>query len=296
MWTGGERVTTGNADCVLVTYGGGDRLASCLAAIQRQGDAIGRVVVIDNASPDDTAARARALGLEVITNTINVGYAAAMNQALAATSADYLLSLNADCVLDDGYVAACIAALQERPELIAVTGLLRLPDGRIDSTGVTLDGRYVAADRDRHASAPATNADPFGVSGAAALWRREALLALGDAPWWPYLFVYWDDVELAWRARDAGWRFGFVPAATATHVRGSDSADPDFIEAQSLRNRLATVARHAGVAGLVRPGSLAATCSTVARLALRHPAALRRAAPVAAVRAGLHARAEDRTA
>jgi GT2 family glycosyltransferase len=288
-------VTTSVADCVIVTYGGGALLETCLAGIKAQGDAIGRVVVIDNASPDDTAARARALGLDVIANRSNVGYAAAMNQALDATSADYLLSLNADCVLDDGYVAACIAEMERRPKVMAVTGLLRLPDGRVDSTGIALSASYVAADRDRHATEPATTTDPFGVSGAAALWRRDALRSLGDAPWWSYLFVYWDDVEMAWRARDAGWQFAFVPAATATHVRGSDSADPDFIESQSLRNRLATVARHAGIAGLLRPGALAASLTTVARLAIRHRSALRQAQPVAAVRAGLRARAADRS-
>jgi N-acetylglucosaminyl-diphospho-decaprenol L-rhamnosyltransferase len=288
-------MTTGTVDCVLVTYGGGDRLAACVAGIEQQGDAVARVVVIDNASPDDTAERARALGLEVITNAVNVGYAAAMNQAVAATSAEYLLSLNADCVLDPGYVAACVAALQARPDLMAVTGLLRLPDGRIDSTGIVLNSRYVAGERDRHAATPATTSDPFGVSGAAAVWRCAALRAVGDAPWWEYLFVYWDDVELAWRAHRAGWQFGFVPTATATHVRGSDSADPDFIESQSLRNRLATVARHRGVGGLVRPGSLAVTLATIGRLGVRHPSALRRARPIAAIRAGLAARAEDKT-
>jgi GT2 family glycosyltransferase len=282
------------ADCVIVTHGGGVHLAACVAGIERQGDAVGRVLVVDNASPDDTVQCARALGLEVITNSSNVGYAAAMNQALAATTADYILSLNADCVLADGYVAACVAELARRAEAIAVTGLLRLPDGRIDSTGITLSRSYVARDRDRHANTPAAKADPFGVSGAAALWRRTALCSLGDEPWWPYLFVYWDDVEIAWRARAAGWQFAFVPDAVATHVRGSDSADADFIEGQSLRNRLATVARHAGLAGLMRPSSAVRSLVTAGRLALRHRSALRRAEPVAAIRAGLRARAADR--
>jgi GT2 family glycosyltransferase len=282
------------ADCVIVTYGGGARLAACHEGIARQGDAIGRAFVIDNASPDDTVARAQALGLEVIANEENIGYAAAMNQALAATTAPYLLSLNADCVLDAGYVAACVAELERRPDVFAVTGLLRLPDGRIDSTGIALGKSFVAGDRDRHAMAPAAEVDPFGVSGAAAVWRTDALRSLGATAWWPYLFVYWDDVEIAWRARGAGWRFAFVPAATAVHVRGSDAAEPEFIESQSLRNRLATVARHAGVGGLARPGSLAVTVATIARLAVRHRPALRAAKPLAAVRAGLQARAADK--
>lgn len=279
-------------DVVIVTFGGGDFLADCIAAVRAQGDVVARVVVIDNASTDDTAARAEAIdGVEVIRNRTNVGYAAAMNQAYTLTSAPYLLSLNADCVLGDGYMAACLAMLEATPTLAAVTGVLRLPDGRIDSTGIELDAAYRARDRDRHAQSP-SRGEPFGVSGAAALWRRAALDSIGPKPWWEWLFVYWDDVEIAWRLRDNGWSFACAPDANASHRRGSDTAEPDFIEAQSLRNRIASVARHRGRAGLLAPRSAALTAFTVARLALRHPNALRRAAPLTAMRAGLSQRVQ----
>lgn len=274
-------------DVAIVTYGGGADLAACVAAIRKQGDAIGRVVVVDNASPDDTAERAAAVDrVEVVRNQTNVGYAAAMNQAYGITNAAYLLSLNADCVLADGYVDACVSVLEDRHDVAAVTGVLRLPDGRIDSTGITLSAAFRASDRDRHAAEPSLG-DPFGVSGAASLWRRAALEAVGPEPWWEWLFVYWDDVELAWRLRERGWSFACATAATAQHRRGSDTAAPDFVEAQSLRNRLATISRHRGWPGLLSPSSAASTLMTVARLALRHPNALRRAQPIAAVRAGL---------
>jgi GT2 family glycosyltransferase len=279
-------------DVVIVTFGGGEYLADCVAAVRAQGEVVARVLVIDNASPDDTAARAEAIaGVEVIRNRTNVGYAAAMNQAYALTTAPYLLSLNADCVLGDGYLAACVAALEAQPRAAAVAGVLRLPDGRIDSTGIALDAAYRARDRDRHAQSPSPG-EPFGVAGAAALWRRAALDSIGPQPWWEWLFVYWDDVEIAWRLRDNGWSFACALDANAMHRRGSDTAEPDFIEAQSLRNRIATIARHRGTAGLLAPRSAAHTALTVARLALRHPQALRRAAPLTAVRAGLSERVQ----
>jgi GT2 family glycosyltransferase len=259
-------------DVVIVTHGGGEFLAECVAALRAQ-KGIARVLVIDNASPDDTAARAEAIAeVEVVRNAINVGYAAAMNQGYTLTTAPYLLSLNADCVLGDGYVAACAAALDAKASHAAVTGVLRLPDGRIDSTGIELDDAYRARDRDRHAATPSPG-EPFGVSGAAALWRRAALDAVGPKPWWEWLFVYWDDVEISWRLRQGGWTFACALDASATHRRGSDSAEPDFVESQSLRNRLATIARHAGRAGLFAPRSAAVTAFTVARLAVRHPRA-----------------------
>src|SRR5262245_44301386 len=125
-----------DVDVAIVTFGGGADLPACVAAVRTQGRAVGRVIVIDNASPDDTAERAsRIENVEVVRNATNVGYAAAMNQAFAMTNAPFLMSLNADCVVGDRYVDACLSALRADECLAAATGVLRLEDGRIDSTG-----------------------------------------------------------------------------------------------------------------------------------------------------------------
>jgi len=285
-------------DVAIVTYNAATDLPACVAALRAQGEVVGRVLVIDNASSDGTVDVARGFeGLEVVANPTNVGYAPAMNQAHATTAAPYLLSLNADAVLEPGYVDALVSALVASPRVGAVTGLLLRPNGPVDSTGIELTRAYVARERFGGATVGAFSADgaPFGVSGSAALWRRAMLDELGPDPWWDWLFVYWDDVELCWRAQRHGWEFAFVPAARAVHRRGVVTGEPTFTESQSLRNRLATVARHRGWAGLLAPSSLAVSAFTVTRLAVRHPAALRRAHPVQAVRAGLTARKADGT-
>ncbi len=280
-------------DVAIVTYGGAADLPSCLDALRAQTRPVARVLIVDNSPDDSVAALAAGADVDYVHNATNVGYAAAMNQAYMLTTAPYLLSLNADCELHPDYVRACVAAMEADAKLAAVTGTLRLPQGAIDSTGIELTLARQALDRDRMRASPSQSPEPFGVSGAAALWRRAALDSIGPTPWWTWLFVYWDDVEIAWRLRRWGWTFGHTPAATATHRRGSDTADADFVEAQSLRNRLATIARHEGLRGLVAPRPLALSIATVARLALRHPAALRRANPVVAVRTGLEERTHD---
>ncbi|HVE94889.1 MAG TPA: glycosyltransferase family 2 protein [Acidimicrobiales bacterium] len=283
-------------DVVVVTYGGATDLPGCIAGVRAQGSAIGRVIVVDNASPDDVVAVARSLGgLEIIENRENIGYAAAMNLALGRSETPFVLSLNADCVLEPGYVDACVKMLESDERLAGVTGMLVLPDGRADSTGFDVSSAMWATERDRHRPPDQLrpSSEPFGVSGAAALWRRAALEDLGPAPWWQWLFVYWDDVELCWRARRRGWTFAFVGGARAVHRRGADTADSVFVEGQSFRNRLATIARHRGWPGLVAPASLLVTVVVAIRLAVRHPAALRAAHPVVAVRAGLAARRCD---
>jgi GT2 family glycosyltransferase len=281
-----------SVDVAIVMYGGIEFLPACFDALEAQTHPVDRVFVIDNAASEHTARIAAERGAVLVRNDENLGYAAAMNQEVALSEAAFLLSLNADCVLDPGYVAACVAELDAQADAAAVTGVLRLPDGRIDSTGIALtpDGR--AADRDRHRQS-VTPGDPYGVSGAAALWRRAALDALGPDPWWAWLFVYWEDVEIAFRLRAKGWTFRCAIDATATHQRGSDTADPDFVESLSLRNRIATLARHRGITGVATPAASGRILVTAARLALRHPKALRRAEPITALRAGLAQRRAD---
>lgn len=283
-------------DVAIVTYNAAADLPACVAALRAQGDVVGRVLVIDNASADGSADVARSLGgVEVVASPTNTGYAPAMNQAYAMTSAPYLLSLNADAVMEPGYVDALVAALEASPRVGAATGLLIRPDGTVDSTGIEVTRAYTAGERAGGTSPDAVDVDgaPFGVSGSAALWRRAMLDDLGAPPWWDWLFVYWDDVELCWRAHRRGWEFAYVPAARAVHRRGVLTGEPTFTESQSLRNRLATVARHRGWPGLFAPASLAMSAFTITRLAVRHPAALRRARPLQAIRTGLAARRAD---
>lgn len=81
---------------VIVTYNSAAVIDSCLEAALR---ASGKIVVIDNASEDDTAARAVRHGVQVITNSTNLGFAAAVNQGFLLLDVPYILILNPDTVL-----------------------------------------------------------------------------------------------------------------------------------------------------------------------------------------------------
>ena len=282
---------------VIVNFNSGSLLGPALDRLASQ--AVSSTVVADNASHDlswqDALARPDVHLHRLPTNR---GFAAAMNFALSATSEPYVLLLNADVAMEEGYVAALAGALDASPRLAGATGTLVLQEGLIDSTGITLSRARCAFDRDRgrqiadvSGNGPPAGAEPFGVSGAAALLRREALEEVGGL--WEELFVYWEDTELAWRLRRAGWRFAHVPEARATHARGADSADPTFVEAANFGGRLAAIARNEGWPGLLNPPTLAATVVSGARLALRHRAALRTSRPLQRVKAGLEARAVD---
>lgn len=292
---------TAPVGALIVNFNSGRLLGPALAGLARQ--AVHSVVVVDNASHDASwqdALNRPGVRLERLAD--NRGFAAGVNRGLELLKEPYVLLLNADVELAEGYVERLARALDADPALAGVTGTLALPGGSVDSTGIDLTTARWASDRSRgrdllHLSEQSPPAEPFGVpepfgvSGAAGLFRREAIESVGGM--WEELFVYWEDTELAWRLRRAGWRFAHVPAASAVHARGSDSADPTFVEAANFGNRLATVARHEGLAGLLRPPALAVTLLTLARLTVRHRHALRTARGFQRVRAGLATRRTD---
>ncbi|NNL84849.1 MAG: glycosyltransferase family 2 protein [Myxococcales bacterium] len=118
-----------------------------------------------------------------------------------------------------------------------------------------------------------TEEDVFGACGAAALYRSRALEAVArrnETPFAEGFFMYYEDVDLAWRLRRAGWRNVFVPGATARHQRGAAGAHEAFVEYHLVRNRLWLSARNASVGEFLReaPGLLlfgAAKCVQATR-------------------------------
>ncbi|HEY3021656.1 MAG TPA: glycosyltransferase family A protein, partial [Solirubrobacteraceae bacterium] len=98
------------------------------------------VLVVDDACTDATAAVARRLGAHVVRLERRVSYASAMNAGLAATrGADAVLLLNADCVLEDGFVAAASAALEgDRVGSVAPLLLRATAGDEVDAAGMTI--------------------------------------------------------------------------------------------------------------------------------------------------------------
>jgi hypothetical protein len=90
----------------------------------------------------------------------------------------------------------------------------------------------------------ATSAEVFGFSGGAAVLRTLAVLAVGGVD--PSWFMYYEDTDLAWRLRRAGWRIVYEPTAVVRHrhAASSDVGSPMFAY-YNERNRLLTLARNA---------------------------------------------------
>lgn len=215
----------------VISYNGVADLPACLESLLAQSVPVG-VAVYDNASSDgsaDLVAR-RFPAVTLVRSERNLGYAGAANRAIRESSGAYLLLLNPDVTLAPTFVERLLEVAERDPRIGSLTGkLLRRPaepgERRIDSAGHVLYRNRWAANRgtgepDRgQYDAPG---EVFGVSGAAALYRRAMLedVRVGAEYFAESFFAYLEDVDLDWRARLRGWRAYYVPAAVALHARG----------------------------------------------------------------------------
>ncbi|HYJ20902.1 MAG TPA: glycosyltransferase family 2 protein, partial [Solirubrobacterales bacterium] len=233
-------------------------LPRCLDSLAGQGVEV-ELLVVDNGSEDGSVAYLEREGVPHVSLPANIGFAAAVNLGAARTQAETVLALNADTVLEPGCLALLLDALEADPELGGVQPrLLQLeadgagaasPDpatARLYSAGqaLTADGRAVelGAGEPQPARLPGVH-EIFGVCGAACLLRRELFTELGGYD--ESYFAFYEDVDLNVRARIAGWRFAYVPAAVVWHVGNASwlagFTRPGAENARLVaRNRLAT--------------------------------------------------------
>jgi hypothetical protein len=191
-----------------------------------------------------------------------VGFATAVNLGLAAAETPYVAVVNDDAVVEPGWLRALTEALEAEPRAAAAQGVNLAPGepATVDGWGLAWNRWLQAVQLGRGALPPALSTPPrevFGVSATAALYRREALLAvdLSDEPgrgrrppiaFDPRLDSYYEDADLAARLRAAGWTALSVPAARARHAGAATAGDATWRWRRVYGNRFAVVARLLG--------------------------------------------------
>lgn len=241
----------------IVSWNTAELLDACLAALPAAlGELDAQVVVVDNASTDASVAVARShAGVEVVANDANRGYAAAMNQALAAGDpADVLIALNPDTVAPPGSLAALVARLRSSPRLGLVVPRLVHADGslqhscyRFPTVTVALVVGLVPRWLQRgpigrrwwlEGAAPHDElAEVDWAIGAVHVLRTDALA--GAPPYDDRWFMYAEDIDRCWRLHAAGWAVELVADVTVVHV-GNASGEQAWGGARSARYWRAT--------------------------------------------------------
>lgn len=228
----------------VVSYNVAALLERCLRSAEASLSEVGGgdVVVVDNASGDDSVDRVRSEfpTAQLIVNSENLGFGAACNQALDAVAGDMMLFLNPDAELRPGALAALRTRLESAPRAALVGPRVSYPDGRPQPTrrrfptlpvlgleGTPLEWRgprWPALSRYYRDDAPAAATREEWVSGACLLGRVAALREVRGFD--PAFFMYFEEVDLGQRLAARGWETWYEPAAILLHHH-SRSADQD---------------------------------------------------------------------
>ena len=214
----------------VVTHNSSPTIERTLRSALQQSEVSFELIIVDNASTDNTVQLVEAMGLQPIKNHENRGYAAAHNQAIALSNSPYILTLNPDVWLAPDFLSHLAKALDADDRLGSASGcLLRVDDlsnkpQTVDSAGLYMkrnrrQGLRYEGERVEHR--PIERAWIFGPDGAAAFYRRAMLEDIADHEeiFDEDFFMHKEDVDICWRALSRGWRSFYVPESIAYHVR-----------------------------------------------------------------------------
>jgi GT2 family glycosyltransferase len=226
---------------VIVAYASGPALTRCLRSLEPNNDAHAEVIVVDNGDGGPEIKAAQRMGfVRVLTPGKNLGFAAGCNLGARHATGAAIVFLNPDTVVAPGAIEALVARLDD-PAVGMTTARLRLLDrpelvnsagNVLHVTGLAWAGRYgEPADQVTHEEEVAYP------TGAAMAIRANEFWKLGGFT--EELFMYQEDLELAWRARLHGLRIVLVPNADVYHDYdyGRNPTKHYFLE----RNRLVFV-------------------------------------------------------
>lgn len=234
---------------VVVNYNSGDYLRGCLASLKRQTFTDFEVIVVDNASGDDSLARVDDAPerLTLLKQDRNLGFAAGNNVGARVGKGRWLALLNPDATAEPGWLAAMMEAVKARPShrMVACLQYNLADPARLDGAGdCYLAYGFAWRGGFGHPASHAPGAgECFAPCGAAALYPRDLFLEAGGFE--ESYFCYHEDVDLGFRLRLMGERCQYAPGAVVRHagsaITGRSSAFSVF---HGMRNGVWTYVRN----------------------------------------------------
>jgi GT2 family glycosyltransferase len=234
---------------VVVTWQGAHLIGPCLdALLAQQSTHDVDVVVVDNGSTDGTVELLadRYPTVRVLQSGANLGFAGGCNVALAGVATPYAVLLNNDARPEPGWLDALLAPFGQ-PDVASVSSKVLFEDsGLLNSAGALLWADGHGADRGFRDD-PALYDEPADLlvlSGTAVALRTAALAQVGlmDAR----LFLYYEDTDLGWRLRLAGWRNVYAPGAVVRHLHAATAGvQSPLFRFYNDRNRLLVLVKDA---------------------------------------------------
>lgn len=257
-------------DVVLVCWNNADRIAAALDSVFALSEvaadsSFATVVVSDNGSTDGSRELIRARYGERVTlveNGANLGFGAACNRAIVRTDSPFVYLLNSDAALKDRALSEIVRFMEAHPRCGIAGSRVYDPDGSVAESAGEFDtwiGAFLRSSAwgdwrflRRYANGAALRGWDYAgerrvdlVIGAAMAVRREVFDTVGLFD--ERFFLYHEEVDLARRARDAGFETWLVPSSEAIHEgRGSSGGRDGLVERRKRHSRRQYWIKHHG--------------------------------------------------
>lgn len=221
---------------VIINWNNKEYLGRCIDSILCQTYSNYEIVFIDNQSSDGSYEYVknmyRQINIIKFSSDKNLGYAGGANKGIEMSKGSYVVVMNPDVVLEPNFLEMCYKCALQDDTIGAISGKLLKYDFQqdkklniIDSTGIIVEKNRRAADRGQNEEDIGQYQHIeriFGVCGAAAFYKREALdyIKVCDEYFDEDFFAYKEDIDLSWRLNLCGYKNIYYPNAIAYHGRG----------------------------------------------------------------------------
>ena len=219
---------------IVLNWNGSDDAIECVKSLAKQ-TLKPTIIIVDNNSSDNSVfvfekyiSIHKREEITLIKNPRNLGFAGGINTGLVYARKqgfEYIGVLNPDAIADKKWCQALVDELSSQPKCGIATGILQRRNGKtLDTTGdfYTTWGLPGPRNRDEPIeNAPSKPGEVFGATGGGAIYRAAMFddIDMFDKDF----FMYYEDVDLSFRAQLAGWKVRFTPKAIAYHKVGASS-------------------------------------------------------------------------
>lgn len=267
-----ENMSNRIVSVIIVSFGLKDYLKSCLSSVREQTFAPFEIIVIDNSLNPDFSRKIKEYHSDIIlySSPKNLFYCAALNKGIGLSKGNFVLCLNDDVILDRGFIEEALKGFSINERIGMVSGKILRSDGKtIDSAGLFLsiyrtakERGYGKKDKGRFEESEFI----FGVNGAVAFYRREMLEDIKEeADYFDSDFrMFYEDLDISWRAKRFGWKARYIPEAICYHVRGAsfrpqEGLDKpyarryldDALQSGLIKNRYLAIIKNESIPGFV---------------------------------------------
>jgi GT2 family glycosyltransferase len=245
---------------IIVTFNGEKFIKDLIFSIKAQTYKDYEIIIIDNNSRDKTLKIIEEFkDIKLIKLSENVGYTGALNIGITKSNGEFILILNQDTKLDENFLKNGLNGFKTKNIGFVSGKILRFDKRTIDSTGQYLSPALYPKERGYNKQdnkKKYKNGYIFSVCGAIALYKREMLeeLKIDNEIFDNDFFMFFDDIDLCWRANNKGWKGYYIPEAIGYHYRSGTIKSQKkiflslkrtpFIQYHIIKNRYLTLLKN----------------------------------------------------